>query len=420
MVKDASKLLIPERNIVTVETFRNGKLRQRARTHNMITQPGLDWLKYKRDYGLNTGIAAGKNTHKVPLDCFNTIMALSDATAPVIGETCSLADVIAWANKTAYTGADTRRGTVNLVESYCTDDLIHWAIDFPTHAGNNGVINSIGWLYGLSQTTYIQGGYKNNLVGNILTLSGLALTVDGISLNTSAFHCDGTYIWICYQNNLDNSFRIYKLSLTGDLIASYTSLDSLSVFHNINSIAVDGNILYVLTYKGAPGTTSTLHVYNLTTETKINSYTLSRYATEMCFADGTLFTRIIGSDIVYKYSTAGIEIGPTTILWDNTPSFSFFNSQYFDEDKIIAFGQSTTVIYNYVTGEIKCLLDSENTNGYRHCMDKNFNFYSFQYATGNLYKQDHNSLGARALLPVPIQKTAADTMRITYDFDIRY
>lgn len=397
MVKDDLKLLIPERNIVTVETFRNGKLRQRAKTHNMITRPGLDWLKYKRDYGLNTGIAAGKNTHKVPLDYFNTLVALKDSSAPTINENYNLSDVIAWANKTAYTGADTKRGTVNLVESYCTDNLIHWAIDFPTHAGNDGIINSIAWHY-----------YDANTVMGNGTASLFYESLWGYNIKCYGTKWgDNKHIYIAESKTLAGTLNIYKISLaTGAIVTTYGPYNK-GATQNLNQFVIVGDRAYFNEYNGA--SYKNVYILNMTTGV-FTTATRTAASTGLAY-DGDNFWGV-GVNSIIKYKAD------------------------FSNDTVIAVPISGV----YLTYDINnnCFYTSVGDNKYRLSTTGNI-LASFNIAlignapfyiinnkeyidggSGKFYSVSWESQGARALLPVPIQKTAADTMRINYDFDIRF
>lgn len=400
MVKDDLKLLIPERNIVTVETFRNGKLRQRARTHNMITQPGLDWLKYKRDSGLNTGIAAGKNTHKVPLDYFNTLVALKDSSAPAINENYNLSNVIAWANKTAYTGADTKRGTVNLVESYCTDDLIHWAIDFPTHAGNMDIINSIAWEYCMTTSDYIIGG-QEAVISFSIPISG-----------ARALCFDGSHFWTGVLDG-GKKITIYKLSKLGAVLSTYGPFAS-GLTSNLSDVLVINNTAYITEWNG--GSYKKVTIIPLS-GIGITTKTLA-YACSAITYDGTnIWGLQHGLATIAKF-----DLSMNLISTISTP-VPVFDIRY---DPI------NNTIFGSVSDESCCyILDMSGMtlnkiyytiggNNYKRFMNINGVLYAVSTVTNKVYVINYNSLGARALLPVPIQKTAADTMRITYDFDIRF
>jgi hypothetical protein len=399
LVKDAAKLLIPDRNIVTVETFRNGKLRQRAKTHNMITQPGLDWLKYKRDYGLNTGIAAGKNTHKVPYDVFNTLVALSDSTPPTLGENYNLSDVIAWANKTAYTGADTKRGTVNLAESYCTDDLIHWAIDFPTHAGNDGLINSIAWEYCNSISDFIQG------VTNTNTESLISYLIGGINKKLCTVDLLGNFWVLGYGAGMNTNGYLHKIDpITNTLIHSYGPYTWPT--SNPENICIFGNTaIFIDNY-------AKISLINISDGSLISQYQPATITPYIAY-DGSHFWGWKATDKIVKYKA---DFSDDTI-YTIPGAAGISNLQYDPITECITvkangnqmiFINKQGIIANKIACNDSLLLRSGNI------------LYTGTPNPAKYREYTTISQGARALLPVPIQKTAADTMRITYDFDIRF
>lgn len=398
-------------NIITLETFREGKLRQREQTHNLITSLGNTYLKYKKHAAFYTGMTAGNITHAAPSDVFGNILLLGDNSAPAASEEFAPGNIIAWANKTAYAGADTKRGTPNLALSFCTDALARWVFEFPTHAGNSAIINSIGWAYSMNANEPIQAGYT--LKGNSIDIQTVLSQPNG---KTYFWYQDENYLWVgCHNSNSTIRPNLYKIDP-----ANMTVLDSYenfpaTVMEIPKDIVVLNGYLYVL----SANTTGSEKVYKFDLSNQSLAATIPVQYVKYLTSDGTNFytgwyngTRKIEkrdinfnviADIAYNYTFYALSIidnnfwvfgnvSGSYYIWIYDKSLNLLHRLYIPQS-----GPAGKIIKLF--GEYQITYDNSPT-GYSNIL-KDFTF---------------KSMGARGLLSAPIQKTAADTMRLTYDF----
>jgi len=66
-------------------------------------------------------------------------------------ETGLSGNIIGYADRVPYVGADVLKGTINQVESYANEDKAHWVFDFGTDKAN-GTIGSVSWVYKYPET----------------------------------------------------------------------------------------------------------------------------------------------------------------------------------------------------------------------------------------------------------------------------
>lgn len=169
------RLILPPSELITgtgvVELFDDltGKKQLEMPFENFIALPGQRWHKAMSRLAFGHGmpqdpvqgsvfnatasafpiqLLSWPNNEGMPLDVFSHIAVTdnSDAEVPVSevnpkeGET-----IVGWANRTVYSGADTKRGTPNAAESISDAAKSRWVFDWPTHAAN-GTFRSVEWL----------------------------------------------------------------------------------------------------------------------------------------------------------------------------------------------------------------------------------------------------------------------------------
>ena len=129
------------KGLVEIQLYsaKTGKLEFVGKGQNVLTDYQQEFFRRQNRIAFSSGIAGGTSNPLV--NCMNVIM-LTDSTAPenpfVLGRVNSIGDVKGWSNKSAYSGADTKRGTPNFAEStlWANPNEIKWVFDWPTHAAN--------------------------------------------------------------------------------------------------------------------------------------------------------------------------------------------------------------------------------------------------------------------------------------------
>jgi len=308
-------------------------------------------------------------------------------------------NLIGWANKnTAYSGSDTLRGTINLSESQTSNDnrtgLITLVFDFPTHAAN-GTINSVWWMYGgssdyryhgypywaytnSSMTTnydwacdgdYIYAANNSNIARyNMDTSTGVPVDVSNIDTNIRGIEFDGVYFWL-YDAT---SKKVYKCNTAFQVQAQFTASAVTGTF---TSLTVHSDKIFI-------ATTTSLYIYNVTGDLQ----------TTKSSADYGLATiSRVKANNAYCHITG-----------DNKGRYAGFLAPNGDLIfKINVSGESSWSAY--------CFLRKPEYNNSRLIIAR-VSIDCNHYIIGGI--------GAHTKLAAPVVKTAANTMKVTYTFDI--
>lgn len=135
---------------ITLETYdaKTGALCERAEGTNFVGQATVRYMKWTQRYLYRQNMATlgGTDSDSVapagPPNCvFLTDSTLAEDSA---NEYTFPGQLIGWANKTTYAGADTVRGTPNTSQLDAQTGYTKWVFDWPTNAAN-GTINSVGF-----------------------------------------------------------------------------------------------------------------------------------------------------------------------------------------------------------------------------------------------------------------------------------
>lgn len=306
-------------------------------------------------------------------------------------------NLIGWANKnTAYSGSDTLRGTINLSESQTSNDnrtgLITLVFDFPTHAAN-GTINSVWWMYGESGNyryrgypywsyynssmltydwacdgDYIYSANGSNIARyNMNASTGVPVDVSNIDTDIRGIEFDGVYFWL-YDAT---SKKVYKCNTAFQVQAQFTASAVTGAF---TSLTVHSDKIFI-------ATTTSLYIYNVTGDLQ----------TTKSSADYGLVTiSRVKANNAYCHITG------------NNGEYAGFLAPNGDLIfKIDVSGESRWLTY--------CFLRKPEYNNSRLIIAR---------VSSNCNHYIIGGIGAHTKLAAPVVKTAANTMKVTYTFDI--
>ena len=212
------------RGIATVQLFDlAGKKVLESKTENLITDTGIHFLRRSIFAGMLSGYSGTKppnfNNYFSHINLLDMVVEeKQEYSLPEVG------NVIGYANIEAYSGGDTKRGTINVHESVFdyTDYLhMHYVFDWPTHAAN-GTFQMIGWRHdgGLLEPNYTYFASPDR--------------------EPRGLTWDGQYLWLAG----DSQRRIYKLNpSTGEVISSFASPNSYP-----RGLTWDGQYLWLAGY----------------------------------------------------------------------------------------------------------------------------------------------------------------------------
>lgn len=145
-----SNLLVPERNLehahVLVELFDavTGRKVDESSGENYITPAGIAHNRWKVRNDYMASMPGSLNQDVEPLNPFGEVYLTDSAETIDTGSSLAEGQVMAWANKTPYVGADTFRGSPNSGECEADPSRAKWVFDWPT-TGGNGTLRSVGW-----------------------------------------------------------------------------------------------------------------------------------------------------------------------------------------------------------------------------------------------------------------------------------
>ena len=205
------------RGIATVELFEHGKKVLEAKTENIITSAGYAFFKR----AMQTRMVSGTYFSSSLTDSPNPFQAirLYNINAPEIDE--AFPDIpdsalVGYSLVDTYSGSNTLRGTLNVNESFVSDNRFHYVFDWPTHAAN-GTFRTI-----IFATSPVQMYAVTSFASPDTIPTGLAW--------------DGQYLWLVGRSNS----RIYKLTTDGTVVSYFASPDVYSY-----GLAWDGQFLWL-------------------------------------------------------------------------------------------------------------------------------------------------------------------------------
>lgn len=371
----------PVRGFATVELFDDfGKKILEEKIENTLTLYEINRIKWRLRQDFFIGHPTSLAEPIYPLN--NIILTYTDSinySAPMFLNTGA---IVGWANKTPYSGADTKRGTINVVESYSTNDYVRWVFDWPTHSGN-GTFQTIMW------------GEANN--GNYMTRVVHSLSCYVPTYSTS-LALDGTNLWytICF-NQTDDVFRVNPN--TGQLTGRFDLPTYMTV-----GITWDGENLWIADYY-----TNDIFKLNPNTGIVVRAF---RSPTEKVFGlawDGTyLLASLYDSGMVYK-------LNPNTGAIISSFAIPFSRAHIVhDGTNLWLTADGSNMIYklNPNTGEISGSFSSPISN---NGLAWDGTYLWVMRSDGLIYKLDI-TIGTITRLPNQITKTNSNTMKVKYDF----
>ena len=373
----------PVRGFATVELFDDfGKKILEEKIENTLTLYEINRIKWRLRQDFFIGHP--KSSLAEPIYPLNSIiLTYTDSinySAPMFLNTGA---IVGWANKTPYSGADTKRGTINVVESYSTNDYVRWVFDWPTHSGN-GIFQTIMW------------GEADN--GNYMTRVIHSLSCPIVTSYAYSLAWDGTNLWYVIDfNQTDDVFRVNPN--TGELTGRFYLPTYMT-----RGIAWDGENLWI----------ADLHtngIYKLNPNTGIVDKAFNSPAGRVWGLawDGTyLWESLCDSGMVYKLNpNTGAIISSLAIPCSNAHIAHDGTNLWLTAD-----GGNVIYKLNPNTGEISGSFSSPISNR-GIAWDG-----TYLWVIRNdrlIYKLDI-TIGTITRLPNQITKTNSNTMKVKYDF----
>lgn len=418
---NASDVVISEKNSkvqgrATVKLFDSysGKLQYETETHNTIYDyvyqylEDYQWYVFCRSFTIenfNINIRGNFTMNDISLSSSENL-GLSDVNIfNYVGLPAGqMNKIIAWADKSSYSGTDNRRGSLNTELSYGDAYRAHWVFDWGPNAGN-GTFSHIYWgdlttpqlyyeslisTYGFESRTPIAcvGDYFYSLLydGTIVVISKQDYTVvrtTQADISTSEYTgfgltTDGQYLYA-----IDCLGNVYCLTLEGRIVWGPKFVGAIidPNAEYVFGLGCDGTYLYAL------ARSTTLHVSAPNTIIKLTM-------------DGTVVLPWINVDFpAYTYFGVDIE-SDGTYLYVMDWGMHFY--------KLTKDGQIIFYLKMNQLGSWAANIGLAYDGRYLYAMN----------SCGQMLKNINIkfNLFAHTVLPTPITKTSSQTMRIEYDF----
>jgi len=381
----------PVQGFVTVELFdKYGYKIKTVKSKNMITQFAKDHMIWDMKEDFFRGCPGTLPSE--PGYYFTHIILTSSTATPQDIPLQETGSVIGWADKTAYSGSDVYRGTINTEESYATNDKVHWVFDFPTHAAN-GTFQTIIW--------------GNKGFGDINQIDASYIKYPASYIDAYAY--DLTIINEDYWIIIDDYYGIYDEIRRYDsnfaLLASYKSPASKP-----KGITHGNNYLWVSC------SDNKIYKMDISNMSVISSY--SSPATNprgLTWYDNKLYV-VCGDNKIYGLNPeTGAVVHSFTSPMENTTDIAFDN-----DGNIWTANESDNIRrYNLNNGNLLNFLHWPNSwvQGVFLTLNNKLIFlYNRSGPIFYLIEVKNLHIGARTLLPQPVTKTSTNTMKVQYDF----
>ncbi len=391
-------------NTCKIETFDlQGNVETESVSHNIVNDfqnKQAFWKFFYDDIRNNSNVLNQRNP-------FSNILLTDYNGDENSAELCYRGNVIGWANKyNTYAGSDILRGTINNVESDLNDykktGVIKTVFDFPTSAAN-GTINSVWWIYGNNDN------YKH-LGWPFQSYSQFDWGHDRC--------CNGEYVY-CVRN----SGIIYRYNMDGSTGASNIDLSAINT--NFVGIEFDGTYfwLYDNTDKIVYQCNTSFVVQNQFTTSEISSE-----VTSLTIYNNKVFIATTAN--LYRYSITGTY--ETTIA---ATAYGFkttgINSAKANNAYFIIGGNNNANYLGFLDGNgdliAKIDISAAGDDIYsltNNCFARNAAYNNSRFIlrqsgiNGTMSHSIIGGVGAHTKLASPVVKTNANTMKITYTFDI--
>lgn len=312
--------------------------------------------------------------------------------------------IVGYARPSIYSGSDTKRGSINLVESFANAEQLHFVFDFPTHAAN-GTFQSIAWVADAFFGSNGVWPMFNNLTfpgsSGALKGRGLAVTNTEIYIKDSQSAKVRVYDKATFRGESSQSKKEFDLAYTNVTAMVYAMGYLWTVGAGDNKIRkVDpqtGAVVQTITPSGGslPNRFNGITFDGVDFWVTWNNYSSSTQA---------LVFRI-GQDGTVKQA------------WQETNK-KYWDIAYMPERDFLIIADRNDINGLQVrdkNGGWICYLDSRLLD-FDHCIDYNNGEVWYTSYQQNLTKHINAGLSARTLLPSAVTKTNMNTMKVTYDF----
>ncbi len=413
--KDADAPMI---NTATVQLFdaKTGEKIYEAKAENVVNNMVAKMAYMDYFYWRIKGSVSGTNYYD-PFEviAFTNYKGAEDPTLPFI-----MGYIVGWADKTmAYSGTSTSQGTINLSESAfdtAGNGNLHFVFDFPTNAAN-GTFQTVWWGYNLYG--YLPALYSVPSASNIIIVysNGIITSGSGISGYTLPANC---------------SFNTYNL-INGSSQGSISPANMPSLY--FNGAEYDGTNVWVI-----DASAMKLHKFSGDMTTWISSVAITGWnsswgsITDITELNGTLYVFSQNCYIVILNKTGACgtatDIRPLNnmnLIYSNNISgittdgvSKFFFSFSGDNTTNNGMNSSQVIrVMNTSFSYIGTIAAYNVQNVYRMLYDR-VNGYLY-YIANYVYKYNLSMAapGSQNLLAAPVTKTATNTMKIQYDFQVQ-
>ena len=412
---NASDVVISEKNSkvqgrATVKLFDSysGKLQYETETHNTIYDYVYQYLEDYQWYVFCLGF--GFENYNINMRGNFTMNDISLSSSENFGlsdvnifnyvglPAGQMNKIIAWADKSSYSGTDNRRGSLNTELSYGDPYRAHWVFDWGPNAGN-GTFSHIYWGGLTTPQLYYESLIITYRSRNIASRTPIA--------------CVGDYFYsLLYDGTIE---VISKQDYT---VVRTTQADISTSEYTGFGLTTDGQYLYAIDYLG--------NVYCLTLEGRIV------WGPKFVGAIIDPDTKIVfgfGCDGTYLYAFyygAIIKLtmdGTVVLPWINVDIPVYRNVG-------VDIESDGTYLYAIRAGAHFYKLTKDGQIIFHQQMDQFGSWFEkIGLAYDGRYLYAMNSFGqmlkniniklillAHTVLPTPITKTSSQTMRIEYDF----
>lgn len=441
------------------------KVVEKVETKNFIAQSAVRYLKYmqranffKDQISVLNANADVDYAWPTPQD--HLVLSSTTAATDSANEWYMFGKLIGYAGKYTYSGVDPLLGSPNATLSEATSTYTKWVYDWPTNAGN-GTIGSIGWMSGVSSvratasygsrfysscsiqdtkstglTPYSSIARKSSTEYFLGDLSAPSITTaDQNFASTGSFSVGAQFkastsltgiTWDSGSNrlwvlglNASNAPIICSYNAAGVLQSGPTTITNRSYL----GLTFDGTALWSLT-----GTNSTFTVYKISTAgadvsnfsinlgtAPIPSYDETPYAIACDISTQTLY--------VTTWARSGSGYGGSTAIGDTLYTASAIRA--YDTAGNEAMIPASLAAWRPTSASRVWLTAPQDNNNQVFAadivmIDKNQFLAPVRTTIGGTSAIQRillDGMGSRALLPSPITKTNAQTLRITYQMD---
>jgi hypothetical protein len=432
---------------VTVELIdaKSGEVVEKQEKDNFIANNGIEYLQYLQRKNFKDQISqlgpAGADKDYEPFNPFEIIVLTDSVAATAPNDEMSVpGKMIGYSTKDTYSGPDTLRGTPNAGLCETSSTATKWVFDWPTQSAN-GVIGSVCWSryripYGNFPTPSPVNRGTTLLTQKLTSISGRPIAYASSSLlfagttNTTVSKYDdqlsviGSFTTINIKGIAwdDNNSKLWVISDTH--IASYSQtgalIDGPTIITNRNyrGLTFDGTDLWTLvdwqvfriasngndisnfdSYLGQLTTINLEGAHDISYNSATNQLEVA------CYGRYANYGSHSSHDIIHSFSMNG---EASSLSIQLTPYFHGVQVNYHSVNGV-ADPQS---YFDIIDTQHRLFLKNINNT---YSSPSAYNIFigpGWQLQTLRI-----DGMGSRALLPSPITKTSAQSLRITYQMD---